>query len=182
MTDDVPTVSIAAVPATEHTVVERLLQLYLHDFSAFADAADPYGKVSDAGLFAYDHLDAYWHEPGREALLLWIGPDLAGFALVNTWSASGRGTDKAIAEFFVLRKYRRTGVGRHAACAILQSRPAVWEIAVAHYNQPAQLFWQAVIATLDGYTSDVLTGDDERWSGPIWRLTPDRQRAPAHNT
>lgn len=174
MADHATTLHITLARETEQSVVARLLQLYLHDFSAFAEANDPYGKVNEAGLFTYDHLDAYWHDPGREALLLRLGPDLAGFALINTWSASGRGTDKAIAEFFVLRKYRRIGVGRRAAREILQSRPAVWEIAVARYNQPARAFWEAVVATLDGYTSDALQGDGERWSGSIWRLTPAR--------
>ena len=39
----------------------------------------------------------------------------AGFVLVNRWSALDQPLDYAVAEFFVLRKYRRAGVGTCSA-------------------------------------------------------------------
>lgn len=172
MSDTTPPLSLTAATSIERPIVERLLQLYLHDFSGFARADDPYGKVDGRGRFAYPHLDRYWQDSSSEPLLFRVGADLAGFALVNDWSVSGRGTDRAVAEFFVMRKYRRAGLGMRAALEIIQQRPVMWEISVADYNQPAQEFWSAVVASLRGFETHMLDGDGDRWAGPIWRLTP----------
>ena len=40
---------------------------------------------------------------------------LAGFALVNAVTHSGRAADRNMAEFFIVRKHRRSGIGRAAA-------------------------------------------------------------------
>lgn len=173
MSDRWPSLSIVPAGPAEKPVVARLLQLYLHDFSTFATADGPYGVVDERGRFAYPPFERYWRDPGHEVVLMRRDGQLAGFAMLNDWSASGHGTERAVAEFFVLRKFRRTGFGRRAAVEIIGQRPATWEIAVADYNAPAQLFWAAVMPALDGYAVTSLAGDGARWSGPIWRLTPD---------
>lgn len=172
MSDRSPDLSIEPAGPAEKPIVARLLQLYLHDFSTFAAADDSYGCVDAHGRFAYPPFERYWREADHEVVLLRRAGALAGFAMLNDWSASGCGTERAMAEFFVLRKYRRTGLGRRAAIEIIARRPAVWEIAVADYNAPAQRFWAAVIPSLAGHDATALTGDGARWSGPIWRLTP----------
>src|SRR6185295_14432117 len=51
---------------------------------------------------------------GRPIGFLCWDPKFAGLALVNDWSASGLVVDYCMAEFFVLRKYRRIGFGKNA--------------------------------------------------------------------
>lgn len=172
MSDCSPDLDISPAALTDKPIIERLVQLYLHDFSGLASAGDPFGKVDDRGRFAYAHLDRYWQDGEREALLFRLGGDLAGFALVNAWSASGLGTQKAMAEFFVLRKYRRAGLGTRAAIEVIQRHPVSWEIAVAGYNQPALQFWSSVTKSLHGFEAQKLDGDGVRWCGTIWRLMP----------
>jgi hypothetical protein len=92
-----------------------LLQLYKYDFSEFAPIGSPYGEVDEEGLFAYPGLESYWQDSGRIPLLIRADDHLAGFALVNQWSALGLPLDHAVAEFFVMRKYRRARVGTRAA-------------------------------------------------------------------
>ncbi|MEM8755446.1 MAG: GNAT family N-acetyltransferase, partial [Pseudomonadota bacterium] len=121
------------------------------------------------GFFAYRGLDGYWGDPGRAAFLLRRGSSLAGFALVNAWSASGAPTDHAVAEFFVLRKHRRVGFGAEAAEALIGSRPGRWEVAVADYNEPAKAFWPKALAPFAPV--ERVEGDGDRWRGPIFRLT-----------
>ncbi len=104
-----------ALPA-ERDLMERLLQLYLHDFSEYAQPGTPWGEVDADGLFAYaPPLDAYWMNPGRLPLLIRADGNVAGFVLLNQWSALDLPLDHAVAEFFVLRKYRRARVGMRAA-------------------------------------------------------------------
>ncbi|MBP5858492.1 hypothetical protein KAJ83_15835 [Marivibrio halodurans] len=156
----------------EKPVVARLLQLYLHDFSDFAAADGPHGDVEDDGRFAYPHLESYWMASDREPLLFrWAGT-LVGFALINGFAPSGTRVDHAMAEFFILRKYRRGGLGMRAALAVIRARPGVWEIGVAAYNAPAIVFWRAVLCGLDGWRCSEGAGDGARWRGPVFRLIP----------
>ena len=72
-----------------------------------------------------------------------------------------------IAEFFVMRKYRRMGVGRTAAFAAFEQFPGHWEVSQIFQNLPAQHFWRKVIAeyTHGNYREVVL--DNEVWQGPV---------------
>jgi predicted acetyltransferase len=163
---------ILAAKLPDKPIVARLVQFYLHDFSEFAAIGSPYGDTDAQGAFKMENFDTYWSEPGRIALLLRVEGQLAGFALINQWSPSGEGVDHSIAEFFVMRKYRRLGIGRRAAQEILRRYPGIWEINVAHYNAPAQEFWRRALADVPGYAVQALQGDGKRWTGPIHRLLP----------
>jgi len=99
------------------------------------------------------------------------GPDahrLAGFAPVSARTLlpkSAGGHD--LAEFFVLRAYRRRGVGATAARQLFDRFPGRWEVRELAENAPAIASWRRVI---DGYTGGdwrehVL--DDNRWCGPV---------------
>ena len=91
--------------------------------------------------------------------------------LINDYSHSGRPIDFSVAEFFVVRKHRRGGVGRAAAAAAIAPRPGQWELAVARTNAGAQAFWRGVAAELaaDGAVEESLQ-DDDRWNGLILRF------------
>lgn len=147
--------------------MERLLQLYLHDFSELAPRRSIYGEVDASGLFPYPPgLDGYRREPDREPLLIRADGAVAGFVLLNRWSALDRPVDRAVAEFFVLRKYRRAGVGTRAALQAFRDRPGRWEVAVASRNPAALRFWRHVAQALPGGASEH-PGDGRRWSGPV---------------
>ena len=165
-----PASEIRAAPIAERPILVRLLQLYCHDFSEFAGIESARGRVDAEGRFSYPGLDAYWSEADREALLHRVNGDLAGFVLLNRRSASGEPVDRAIAEFFVLRKYRRAGIGLHVAHRVLRDRPGRWEIPVAAYNAPALAFWSRTVGSLGAAELEERAGDGERWSGPIFRF------------
>lgn len=165
-----PEIEIREAAAGERPIVERLLQLYSHDFSGFAGVGSVHGRVDAEGWFPYPWLDLYWTEEGRQALLLRVNGDLAGFVLLNRWSPSGEPVDRAIAEFFVMRKYRRAGIGTQVAHRILRAEPGLWEIAVADYNGPALAFWRRAIGGLGLADVQERRGDGKRWSGPIFRF------------
>ena len=122
--------------ATMHdqAALRQLLELYAHDFSE-RNGAD----VGDDGTYGYKYLDAYWHEPERHPFLFRVAGRLAGFALVRT----GRPHD--MAEFFVLRKYRRGGIGRDAARAVFARFPGAWQVREQFENTGAIAFWRDAI-------------------------------------
>ena len=106
------TVVLEAASSTDAGLISNLLELYAHDLSE----AFPIEVGSD-GRFGYDRLPLYWSEPRRRfPFIIRCGGAIAGFALVMRGSpATDDPEDLDIAEFFVLRRYRRAGVGRRAA-------------------------------------------------------------------
>lgn len=120
----------------EKDVVNQLLELYLHDLSELTGA-----DVGPHGRYDYFFLDDYWTEPDRHPFLLRVDGNLAGVALV----ASGPPHD--IAEFFVMRKYRRQRVGSRAALALFHRFPGEWQIRQIAANTAATAFWRSVIPT-----------------------------------
>lgn len=161
-------VLVTEAPAAQQPVFERLLQLYLHDFSEYATLGSKHGEVDENGLFAYPRrIDEYWQEPGRIPLLIRVDGRIAGFILLNQWSALDGPLDRAVAEFFVLRKYRRARIGTHAARHVFQSYPGRWEVPVADYNQEALSFWRVATSSLHPAQVMEHAGDDRRWSGTV---------------
>ena len=144
-------------------VFERLYQLYLYDFSEFEGS-----DVNRDGLFEYKYLDYYWTEPDRFPFLIYVDDKIAGFVFVNSHSyLHEQGESKVIAEFFVMRKYRKQGIGKTVAFRIFDRFPGKWEVQQTTTNVAAQRFWRSVI---DEYTSGNFTEtilDNESWHGPI---------------
>jgi predicted acetyltransferase len=156
---------IAVDPAAfqEKIILRHLLELYRYEFSAF-DGED----VDDVGLFGYRYLDHYWTEPDRLPFLIRVDGRLAGFALL--WLPADPGGGAApndIAEFFVLRKYRRLGVGRAVAVRLFGRFPGTWQVRELAENTAAQTFWRAVIGAYAGSRYTEIARRDDDWEGPV---------------
>jgi predicted acetyltransferase len=89
--------------------------------------------------------------------------------LLNRHSQSGLPADHDVAEFFVVRKHRRSGVGIEAARQLICPRPGQWEIAVVRANAGALGFWRRVTASVSPEV-DELNQNDARWNGVILRF------------
>ena len=98
-------VSIQRIGPEAAALLSNLLELYIHDLSEVFPV-----KLGPDGRFGYDKLPIYWSAPhGRSAFLITCGGEIAGFALVTRGSpATSDPTDLDLAEFFVLRSYRRS--------------------------------------------------------------------------
>jgi predicted acetyltransferase len=133
-----------ARPEDEPTL-RHLMQLLLYDRSEF-DGTD----VDEQGSFGYDWLGHYWIEDGRHPFVVRVGRPIAGFVLVHELEkASVSGADEplhSIAELFILRRYRRRGVGRVVARRMFDMFPGRWSVRERDANAPARAFWSSVIA------------------------------------
>jgi predicted acetyltransferase len=71
----------------------------------------------------------------------------------------------SISEFFVMRKYRKKGVGRAAAIEVFDMFPGLWEVLQHEANVPAQRFWEEVIGAYTGghYVRGPVVTED--WEG-----------------
>ncbi|EIC83580.1 GNAT family N-acetyltransferase [Serratia sp. M24T3] len=89
--------------------------------------------------------DRYWIDEDRWPYFIIKDKTIAGFALINTWSPSGKGTDYSVAEFYVLPEHRAGGIGKHAFTKLLKLHSGVWEINVMKDNAAGMRFWEKVI-------------------------------------
>ena len=138
----------------EKPVVAQLLQLYLYDFTEFI----PELKPGPDGLYPYAYLDLYWAPgPGEERrpFLIRSGDKLAGFALVRTVN-----DHHVMAEFFVLRPHRRSGLGSAAAKEVFRRLPGQWIVHEHPANRPAQAFWRRIIGEFTGGDFSEVTEPD----------------------
>lgn len=165
-----PDVKIELARLEEKAALASLMQFYIHDFSELW-AGTPRGELQDDGRFWCYPLDPYWTEPGHVPLLIRREGHIAGFELLNIFTHSGRIADRNMAEFFVVRKHRRSGVGRAIAQQIFSRYAGLWEVAVARNNVNAQAFWRGAIgshpAAREIEEFDVAS---EAWNGPIIRF------------
>ena len=154
-------IKLVEVKENEKSVLRQLLELYNHDFSEY-DQAD----VDAHGWYGYGYLDHYWTEPKRHPFFIKVDAKLAGFVLVNDYCYVLKDTKAtAIAEFFVMRKYRRQGIGQTVAHQIFDRFPGKWEVIQCGANAPSIVFWEKVIGeyTNGAFEKHPVTTED--WEG-----------------
>jgi predicted acetyltransferase len=83
--------------------------------------------------------------------------------------------DHRLSEFFVLRRFRRLGVGRDAAQLIFNRFAGQWEVTEYLRNAGAVSFWRRVIAayTRGTYTERIIDGEVRQ----LFRSVPSPLRA-----
>ncbi len=161
-------VELVEATVADKPALDRLLELYQYDFTEYTD-----DDVGPDGRFGYRYLDAYFAEPDRHAFLVRAGGQLAGFVLVRRAPASvGDGEVSDMAEFFVVRKYRRRGVGAAAARRAFDVFPGRWEVREMAANTPAQAFWRRIIADYTRGHFDEHWLDERRWLIQSFNNTP----------
>lgn len=154
-------VQILPALIADKSIIQRMLELYQYDFSEFEDT-----DLDEHGYFGYPYLDYYWIEADRHPFLVRVDGKLAGFVLVNQYTYLP-GSQYSISEFFILRKYRKHGIGRQAAFHVFSLFLGRWEIHQAEKNVTAQKFWRSVIGeyTKGNYTETA--SENEDWNGVI---------------
>lgn len=136
MTVDV-TVELAAFE--EKSILRNMLQLYIYDFSEFAGF-----DLDQHGFYGYRYLDHYWAEEGRFPFLVRADGKLAGFVFIRTESLE-TSPRYSLAEFFIMRKYRRHGIGERVAREIFDRFPGRWSFHVDLRNESGLPFWRKVV-------------------------------------
>lgn len=157
MTPD-PSIEVRPATLSDRNPVSRMLELYQHDLSDVWDQ-----DLDGEGRYGYS-LDKYWSSPRCRAFVFLVGGKYAGFALVDD-SVSLPENEHWMAQFFVVRKYRRRGIGGEAAKRVFDIMRGRWEVGQMRKNLPAQAFWRRVI---DEYTGGRFVEHDladESWDG-----------------
>jgi len=137
-------VKLKRVELDKKEVLINLIEKYDYEFSQYI----PW-DVDERGLYCNDDevADCYWQTDGNDAAyFIEVDEKLAGFVMVANASGLGdRETDYMISEFFVMHKYRRSGVGKQAFFDVLSKHKGRWQVFYFPENISASNFWERVI-------------------------------------
>ncbi len=147
----------------QRATLDNLAQLYVHDFTDFLGPLRL--EIGEDGRFN-DQMETedYWTKPDRSVWFIRADGKLAGFAMLNTKTHSKRPADFNMAQFFVLRPYRGSGVAARAVIDLLNAHPGQWEVAVLGRNAPALRFWPRAVkdANIHGLETIIQDGEPSR--------------------
>ncbi len=165
-------IALDAATLSDAPLLSNLLELYIHDLSeVFHDV-----ELGADGRFGYDELPLYWSEgEHRFAFLIKLDQRVAGFVLATRGSPASDDPDVFdIAEFFVIRRHRRSGVGRRAAFLLWNGLPGKWTVRVSEGNLIGLRFWSGVIAEFTSGTATESTcpGQPHAWRVFSFESTP----------
>jgi predicted acetyltransferase len=157
-----PRIEVIPATAEQEPILANLFQLYAHDFSEILDL-----PLQEDGRFGgYKDLPLYWREAGRHPFLVWVDGKLAGFVLLKKGSEfSGNKNVWDMAEFFVIRAYRRRGVATQVAHEVWRRLPGAWEVRVMEANVSAKRFWEGAIS---GFVGDAVPAARMHKDGEGW--------------
>ena len=135
-------VQILTASTENKQIISNLMQFYMYDFSEYTEA-----DVEDSGLFtAYPQLEEYWREADqRFPYIVRCGEKRIGFVFVRRIETPER-EYFSIAEFYIMRKYRRKGLGRNVAKEIFKIHRGQWEVYQMEANKPEHIFWKEIIS------------------------------------
>jgi len=166
-------VSLSKALASDRGLLENLAQFYAYDFSEVLPM-----HVAADGRFAEVDLGAWWVDSWRHPFLVRVGESIAGFALIATRSKiTGESGTTDMTEFFVMRRFRRSGVGRAAAVLAFDLFPGRWEVRQRTENPGATAFWRRAIEAYakDGYSESTWVRPD--WSEVVQTFSNSSKRA-----
>jgi predicted acetyltransferase len=143
-------IDILAASKTKKSELRDMLTAYLGELNQYGDVD-----------LEYRYFDSYWTDNDRWPYIIVKDQHTAGFALINTWSPSGKGTDFAVAEFCIVPDFRASGVGRCAFASLLCTHPGFWEVSVMSNNEAGKAFWQRTLETVSVSKIETVNLDGE---------------------
>ena len=135
-------IKLEPIKIEQKSVFMQMMELFSYDFSEFSG-----DDINEYGYFGYPRIDDYWNEEGRYPFFIRADGKLAGLVLIRSCAEYNDITaPHNIAEFFVMKKYRKKGVGKTAAEMAFDMFRGGWEVAYWTNNVPAKIFWEKVIS------------------------------------
>jgi predicted acetyltransferase len=110
--------------------------------------------------------DRFWRDKDCHPFLALIDEKYAGVALVDS-SVKICTRGRWIDQFFVMKKYRGSGVGKSLATQVFAILPGQWEVAQMAINLAAQAFWRAVIERTTKGQFEEHTLTEGWWQGKV---------------
>lgn len=131
----------------EKVNIEQKDTLYrLLQYSLFEESLTDGNEMNSDATFNYKYFDSYFTESNRDAFFIKEshGEKLLGFVMINQYMQRFH-NGHSIAEFMIIPKYRRTGVGKKVAFTCFDLYKGNWEVSPSFGSDQAFNFWKKVI-------------------------------------
>jgi predicted acetyltransferase len=149
-------IKVSRAAPEQKNLVTNLMQFYLYDFTEFISVE----RDAD-GLFCYPYLNHYWQEPDRHPFLISVNAEPAGFALVREMlNPETNEIAFDMAEFFVMKMFRRQNIGIEAVQTLCDSMQGTWLVRVMGNNHRAYHFWKSALNGFDTTHTTQSPGSD----------------------
>lgn len=159
-------IEVLEASINDKLIIRNMMELYEYDLSEYEDS-----DLNEHGLYDYKYIDNYWTEEKRYPFIVKVNDKLAGFVLAGIYGGvTSYPTDYSIAEFFILKKYRKNGVGKTVAFEVFDKLRGNWEVKQLKKNYISHSFWRKVIAQYTMNNFEEITNFTELWDGPIQRF------------
>jgi predicted acetyltransferase len=133
-------IQVERVPLKDKPILENLLSMYCYEWSQY-DKSD----VNSQGSYGY-RIGEYWENEKYHPFFIRVDGILAGFVLVNNEFDIHTDYDYAMAEFFIMFKYRQSGIGRSVANTLFDKFHGKWELKRHPHNVVSVQFWDKIVS------------------------------------
>jgi len=160
---------LTLVPYKDKSILYNLIQFYRYDSSEYDGNA-----LNEHGHYLYKYLDHQWTDDYRRPFIIKVEGEIAGFALVmldvpkQFTKLSIAETTNVMSDFFIMRKFRRQGIGKAAAFSLFDQFRGAWEIRQTVTNTSAYEFWKRAIQSYKGNEFVEKLLQDDKWRGPVF--------------
>jgi predicted acetyltransferase len=160
---DTPPTVLREAAGDDWPALQQMLELYQYELTDLwpqdADTQARYGYA----------LERHQRGGRSRAYVAQVGTQYAGFALVAP-AVVTRTEGAWMEQFFVLKRFRRSGTGRALALHVLRSHPGPWEVGQMPNNVAAQAFWRRVIGKFTGGQYEEVQITQGWWQGVLQRF------------
>ncbi|KJB86260.1 hypothetical protein AZ66_19890 [Paenibacillus sp. E194] len=134
--------SVVKVELNQKIILKHLMTLFLHDLSEFNEEQE---FNQESGLFEFDAFEWFFEKEGLFPFFIKHEDDIIGFILLQSSPYTNpERYDYLINSFFILKKYRRKGLGKQAVQDLFQQCPGRYAIGQLSNNIPAIQFWRKI--------------------------------------
>lgn len=147
--DNTAAYKIELVQATEkdYPKIQNLARFYVYELSRYK-SEEINSELSEDRLYEASEssfeFEKYWKEPNYFPFLIRVNDELAGFVLINNKGSSEK-IDWFLAEFFIVAKFQKMGIGRIVALQIFEQFKGYFELTILPENVPALRFWRSLL-------------------------------------
>ncbi|PSS57764.1 GNAT family N-acetyltransferase [Pseudomonas sp. BBP2017] len=138
------TVELLQTAPDQAELIRNLYQFYAYESS---DWEQEDVEVDGRFYIHEEHLIRYWQEPQWSANLILVDGFIAGFLLIERSEFAALNALE-LADLFILKRYRRKGIGRAIASQVLMSGESDWLVRFYDQDETAQAFWRTVLDNL----------------------------------
>lgn len=137
-------IELLPTPFEQQALIANLYQFYAYESS---DWEQEDVEVDGRFYIHQPHLQRYWQEPDWSAQLILADGFIAGFLLIERSELPGVDALE-FADLFILKKYRRLGIGRALVEQVMVTGGGRWLVSFYQQDVLARQFWQRLLAEL----------------------------------